>query len=124
MKCKNAGCHNETASYSVNNPNNTGKEYNANYKECNTCRHLRSKYNITSPERNKLIKDQDGCCAICNTPVELDGKATKQSAVVDHDHLTGKIRGILCGQCNKGLGIFGDTLEGLNKAVKYLERIK
>jgi len=122
MICKNIGCENETATYSVKNTNNTNKEYTASYKECNTCRHLRSKYGITSPERDKLIADQDGCCAICNLPVELDGKATKQSAVVDHDHFTGKIRGILCGQCNKGLGIFGDTLSGLNKAVKYLER--
>jgi hypothetical protein len=124
MICKHKGCNNETGTRPVNNPNKTNKEYTATYTECYKCRHLRSKYNITAPERNQLIKEQDGCCAICTTPVELDGKATKQSAVVDHDHITGKIRGILCGQCNKGLGIFGDTLEGLNKAVKYLESNK
>jgi len=121
MICKNIGCDNETAKYSVNNPNKTNKEYSASYTECNKCRHLRAKYGITCPKRDELILSQDGCCAICELPVELDGKATKLSAVVDHDHITGKIRGILCGQCNKGLGIFGDTLSGLNKAVKYLE---
>lgn len=42
---------------------------------------------------------------------------------LDHCHLTGKFRGWLCGQCNQGLGLFGDTLAGARKAVAYLERV-
>jgi hypothetical protein len=41
--------------------------------------------------------------------------------VVDHDHTTGKFRGWLCKRCNLGIGKLGDNLEGLKKAVKYLE---
>jgi hypothetical protein len=53
------------------------------------------------------------CCELC-------GKRTKKFDL-DHDHDTGEFRGWLCGPCNKSLGHFGDSVEGLQKAILYLE---
>lgn len=62
----------------------------------------------------KKIEDtQNGGCAIC-------GRVTK--LVVDHDHETNRVRGLLCSTCNTGLGKLGDNVENLRKAIVYLER--
>lgn len=47
---------------------------------------------------------------------------TKGGMHLDHDHITGKFRGWLCNKCNRGFGHFGDTLEGMQQGVRYLER--
>lgn len=57
-----------------------------------------------------------GRCEICNTHI------TERTAHIDHDHETQKVRGILCGLCNKGLGQFKDSLERLKAAMAYLEK--
>lgn len=62
---------------------------------------------------------QDGKCAICGKgPGGMSN--TKKRLVVDHNHKTGKIRGLLCGSCNIGLGHFKDNVEILKSAIKYL----
>lgn len=67
---------------------------------------------------------QGGRCAICRTPVanilEYDGDA-RLSTHVDHCHTTGAVRGILCRDCNTGLGGFRDDPERLRAAMAYLE---
>ena len=55
-------------------------------------------------------------CAICKSPTPN----TKGRWNVDHDHVTGAVRGILCGQCNGGLGFFRDSTEALKSAISYL----
>jgi hypothetical protein len=62
-------------------------------------------YGITFEEFSKRLAEQDGRCAICGIEINYD---TKNEAQVDHDHATGKIRGILCFRCNSGLGSFQD----------------
>lgn len=52
-------------------------------------------------------------CDICNSDIKLH---------VDHDHLTGRIRGVLCANCNRGIGLFRDNKELLAKAIKYLDK--
>ena len=74
---------------------------------------LRSRYKITDTEYDSLVANQDGICAICKKVVELD---------VDHDHTTGKVRGLLCGNCNTALGKFQDSTDILFNAVVYLIR--
>jgi hypothetical protein len=69
------------------------------------------------------VKEQDGLCACCGEKQDyktVDGKG--QELFVDHCHETGRIRGLLCGRCNTGIGILGDTLDHLKKAVTYLEK--
>lgn len=73
-------------------------------------------YGIEREEYEKLLSDQKERCAICYG-VNKDGKALG----VDHDHGTGRIRGLLCNTCNRSLGLLHDNIEVLKKAIKYLE---
>jgi hypothetical protein len=75
--------------------------------------HLTRRYGIGAAEVDALIAAQDGKCAICGVGVPEH---------VDHDHVTGRIRGMLCFSCNGGLGQFGDSVERLRLAIAYLER--
>lgn len=81
---------------------------------------LKSKHGITQREYEVMLANQGGKCAICG----LKPKAFDTQLVVDHDHFTGKIRGLLCQKCNLGLGHFDDDVNSLNMAIKYLEAQK
>lgn len=76
---------------------------------------LRNKYGITIADVRALQADG---CAICGSHKRLRGKDLH----VDHDHSTGRFRGMLCHSCNVGLGNFGDDIERMKKAIAYLER--
>ena len=68
----------------------------------------------------QLLDKQKGCCAICGLhELEHNGKLH-----VDHNHETGKVRGLLCTRCNTALGKFKESPTILESAVKYLERWK
>lgn len=77
--------------------------------------HLKTKYGLTEESFNKMMTGQSGCCAIC------EEKLTKPC--VDHCHETGKVRGILCDDCNVGLGRFKDNVDNLSAAITYLEPV-
>ena len=79
-------------------------------------RKLKYQYGISLKDFEYLLVKQGSQCAICGNPL-LD-----KTTVIDHDHLSGKIRGILCRLCNIGLGSFLDNPYVLNKAREYLER--
>jgi len=74
--------------------------------------HLKRRYGIGAAEFDELVQDQDGLCPICDKP---------SPEHVDHDHETGRIRGVLCFNCNGGLGQFGDDPVRLYRAAFYLE---
>ena len=76
------------------------------------------KYNMTVDEYKTLLKKQKYECAICKIH-EVDEKYYKRLSV-DHDHISKKIRGLLCGNCNTGLGKFKDDVELLKKAIVYI----
>jgi hypothetical protein len=76
--------------------------------------HLQKTYGITILDYDKLYVAQDGRCAICG------GGTSKNFLAVDHDHKTGEVRGLLCGNCNKGLARFMDKPWNLLKAYQYL----
>lgn len=76
------------------------------------------KYGINSEQFEDLKRQQNGRCKICEN-IATYGKGKKLH--VDHDHITGKIRGLLCSNCNLGLGYFQDNRDLLNKAIAYLE---
>lgn len=81
---------------------------------------LMSDYGLTLEQYNQMLLAQDGVCAICHQPDPEEGKAL----AVDHDHLTGTNRGLLCGRCNKALGLFQDSPAVLQLAIHYLARYK
>lgn len=78
------------------------------------------KYGITTADYNIMLKAQNNCCKICNRH-ELE--FTKKLAV-DHCHYSGKIRGLLCTYCNRGLGFFKDNIDTLKAAILFLEQFK
>lgn len=81
---------------------------------------LKIKYNLTETKYNKLLEKQRGVCAICFVDkVSLNSK--RRNWNVDHCHLTGKVRGLLCDNCNQGLGKFKDKTDLLMNAINYLE---
>jgi hypothetical protein len=103
------------------------KKYNEQHKDHITARQrkykLRKKYNTTPEHVNYLAKIQNECCAICGTH-KSDVKMGGGKLCIDHDHETGSVRGLLCGQCNSALGHFNHSTDILNKAIKYLETYK
>jgi hypothetical protein len=78
---------------------------------------LKNKYNLSFDDYNKMALAQNGLCLICGK-LPSHGKPL----VVDHNHETGEIRGLLCTYCNLGLGMFKDSKELLTAALEYLWR--
>jgi len=81
-------------------------------------RYLKSKYGISLKEYDTLLTEHNYCCAICGVH---EDQADRGYLCVDHDHVTGKVRGLLCNKCNTGIGLLGDSFEALANAYKYLE---
>lgn len=78
-------------------------------------RQLQRRYGITQDDYEKLLADQGGACAICRSP-EPEHRALD----VDHCHVTGRVRGLLCNPCNRALGKFRDNIPRIVAAVAYL----
>ncbi len=78
---------------------------------------LKSKYGMSIDQFNAILASQDGVCAICHR-----SNWDHNGPSVDHDHVTGKVRGILCGPCNTGLGRFNDSIGLLSNATEYLKK--
>ena len=74
--------------------------------------HLKQRYGIGADEFDELVRQQGGVCAIWARPAPEH---------VDHDHDTGAVRGILCFNCNGGLGQFRDSIDALHAAAAYLD---
>lgn len=78
--------------------------------------HYRQKWNLTPEDVDRLIEEQGGVCRLCRKPEQ---KGIRLS--IDHDHKTGRIRGLLCTHCNwRLLGGSGDDPEFYERVVKYL----
>jgi hypothetical protein len=70
---------------------------------------------ITKNQYEVIFKVQKGLCAICKQPPK-----DAQSLAMDHNHKTNEFRGLLCKECNRALGLFGDNIDTLTNAVIYL----
>jgi len=97
------------------------------YATCDKHRHmdLHSKrlreYGIGNEEAAGMLAAQGGRCASCSS-AHPGGSRQKRSWAVDHDHSTGKVRGVLCYSSNMGIGLLFDSPEILRSALRYLER--
>ena len=98
------------------------KEKIAAYREKNKDKikgnNLKRRYGIGLHEYNLMLTEQKGKCACCG----IHQNELTQKFAVDHDHDTGLIRGLLCSLCNTGIGKLGDNIEGLMRALNYLEK--
>jgi hypothetical protein len=81
-----------------------------------SARQILKNHGLTAQEYSVMLEKQAGLCAIC-TKVNQNGR----KLAIDHNHTTGKIRGLLCSNCNVGLGHFKDNLKLLSRAGSYLQ---
>ena len=88
--------------------------YGYTCKTCEAERKLEKKYGLSKKDNEILYEKQEGKCAICSKFF------LRQNLVVDHNHTTGKTRGLLCNSCNRGIGLLQDSEEVLFAAQKYL----
>jgi len=118
-KAYNASCAVRARKYRERNPDRI-REIRAKYREANLEaineyqkeRFLKTRYGITVAQRDALIQEQEGKCAICGEAKQL---------VTDHCHKSRVVRGMLCRTCNLMLGYAYDNPDILEKAIAYLE---
>ncbi len=108
--CKSAAVR----AYRESHPDMNRKRYWAN-RDAERERHLVRKYGITLAVYATMLAAQLGKCAICGKP-----EPKHKTLDVDHDHETGRVRGLLCTSCNRVLGHAHDSVERLQAAVEYL----
>ena len=125
---KSCGCYNNDLRKSrVNELNgffSHGKSNTREYhRDWETKKRLNKNYSLSLEDYNNLYKKQNGVCAICSR-VETrlhPAHGRMYSLLVDHDHKTGKVRGLLCHHCNLVLGHAKDETLTLKNAITYLE---
>lgn len=78
--------------------------------------HLKRRFGLTVEEYDTMLQNQGGVCRLCGAPPQ-----PPYSLHVDHDHATGRVRGILCFRCNNALGDFADDPDRLRAAARYVE---
>lgn len=87
--------------------------------------HLKRHYGITIDQYEQMLTHQDNRCHICKSENSLrdwkDGRVQRISLFVDHCHVTGKVRGLLCNKCNIGLAMFNDSTDLLVSAISYIK---
>lgn len=80
--------------------------------------HLKKNFGITFDEYERMLAAQGGVCAICKG--HQDPKLAFRHLAVDHDHFTGKVRGLLCNRCNLYLIAFEEPVEWIESVLVYL----
>jgi hypothetical protein len=91
------------------------------YRHRNRIQNLKQNFGISLEEYQRMFDAQGGVCAICGKPeTAKSNRGEVKLLAVDHDHRTGKIRGLLCAKCNTGVGNFDENESLLVKAIRYL----
>lgn len=91
---------------------------------CRRCANLSYHYGITHVEYENLLKAQHGSCAICGVKQDERSNRTDRSTwlSVDHDHATGRVRGLLCLNCNTAIAHLHDDIALAERAIAYLKK--
>jgi hypothetical protein len=85
---------------------------------------LEKEYGISIAEYREMLQMQDGRCGLCGADSPGKQTGTDKKMYVDHDHQSGKVRGLLCSRCNVGLGMFRDDPELMRRAAEYIEKAR
>jgi hypothetical protein len=104
------------------------REYQRQYRQNNfrawKSGKLKSAYGITIEEYEEMYERQEGVCALCGRAETSTYRSEPRRLAVDHCHDTGKVRALLCSNCNTGLGSFMHDPELLQRAISYLDRYR
>ena len=125
--CNNCGLSKQESEYSKRKDTKSG--LSATCKKCRKklypatqstkhkawVRNIKRLYGITPDDYNRMYEDQKGCCKVCGN------QSGNTKFHIDHCHDTGKVRGLLCDTCNRGLGYFKDDTRLLQNSIEYLE---
>ncbi len=109
-------CHHQRIVKERKNPVNREKFRQYQHKSG-----LKNRYGITPQILNEMILKQNNRCLICNNPPVIGGAHQNSVLHIDHCHKTGKIRGLLCHLCNRGIGLFREDENLIKKALDYLK---
>ena len=123
-------CNEEKTLKSFGSHSNANK-YNIS-RVCKECSREKNKisnikdYGISKEDFAKMLEEQESKCKICNKDIKYISRAKEkyESACIDHDHKTGKVRALLCSNCNRGLGLLKDDETILYNAYKYVVQYK
>ena len=83
--------------------------------------YLKRTYAITVADYKMMFDEQSGVCKICSSSGFVMAKHHKMKLVVDHCHTTGQVRGLLCHNCNRALGLLRDSVPNLEASIAYLQ---
>lgn len=119
-KFKEKSCKNCSTNYTPNSPCNLYCSEDCS-KEGKASRYLERTYGIDIQEYKRLLENQNHQCKICGSEGFRLKECHNTLLVVDHCHTSGDVRGLLCPNCNRGLGLFQDSREFLQNAMDYLE---
>jgi hypothetical protein len=92
------------------------------FRDKERVRSLRNKYGLTVDQYGEMCAQQNNLCAICSKPETTILRGAVRALCVDHDHATGKVRGLLCQDCNSGIGAFGENVETMLAAIAYVKK--
>lgn len=92
------------------------------YPEALRRHYLKKKFGLTPEEYNRQFEEQNGLCALCEQAEVVKRRGKVILLAVDHDHATEAKRGLLCGRCNRILGMFNDDIALFYKAIEYLSK--
>lgn len=109
---------NNSITKKTNNCKECVAKYSKNNRHINKERRLKNIYNLSLEDYKYFIVKQENKCAICK--IRFDQINLKE-VHVDHSHVTGKVRGILCRSCNQAIGFMDDNIQNLENAIKYLK---
>ena len=97
------------------------KKYNQTHRRQIASRYFKRQYGITIERRDQMFIEQDGKCESCSRPIVLIGHKPN-SAVIDHDHKTGEVRGLLCSHCNTAFGFFEEDPKLISGLLTYANK--
>ena len=98
------------------------KQYREENRRALNDRERQRRFGITSQEYVEIFNAQNEVCAICKNPETATRLGKVKALAVDHDHKNGAIRGLLCSDCNTGIGKLKDDPSVLRSAIRYLEK--
>jgi hypothetical protein len=101
----------------VNERMHAGKIYREENPETYRKSRYKLRYGISLDDYNRMSNDQGGVCSIC-----FRSEKRYKYLVIDHDHKTGKVRGLICSKCNNALGCVDDNIDTLINMIEYLKR--